>query len=235
MKYGTLIGIGNTADVYEWENSRVIKLFHEGYPKEAIEKEFHNAVAIRDMNFSKPNAYEITSCENKTGIIYDKAEGESLIAWVMKTHDVQKCAKYMAELHKAILQNKISDVPNYKEFLKYNIHNDLKQQMIDKLPDGDTLCHGDFHPGNIIINNGHTMVIDFMNICRGDYLYDVARTAFLVQYTPVPEGTDNKEMLIQFKKTLTDLYLKEMNVKREMIQDYLSIITAARFGECADE
>jgi len=39
-------------------------------------------------------------------------------------------------------------------------------QMLDKLMDGDTLCHGDFHPGNILISDGHTMVIDFMNVCQ---------------------------------------------------------------------
>lgn len=44
--------------------------------------------------------------------------------------------------------------------------------------DGDSLCHGDFHPGNILLSNGHTMVIDFMNVYHGDFLYDVARTVF---------------------------------------------------------
>lgn len=37
------------------------------------------------------------------------------------------------------------------------------------------------------------------------------------------------------KSILTDLYLKEMNVTREMIWDYLSVIIAARIGECPDE
>ena len=179
------------------------------------------------MNFATPKAYEIISTEERMGIVYGRVEGESLLDWVMRTGDVQGCAVFMAKLHKEIVQNKITHVPNYKEFLKYNILNapavnskeqEAALQMLNKLGDSDTLCHGDFHPGNILISNGHTVVIDFMNVCHGDFLYDVARTVFLVEYTPVsavPAGVGDKKMLLRLKKTLTDLYLMEMNVTRD--------------------
>ncbi len=41
--------------------------------------------------------------------------------------------------------------------------------ILDELPDGDILCHGDFHPGNIFISEGQTIAIDFMNICKGHF------------------------------------------------------------------
>ncbi len=244
MKYGKVIGLGNTATVYEWEEGKVLKLFYQGYPKEAVERELHNAKAIINMDFSKPKAYEIIFLEKRMGIIYDRVDGESLLDWVMRTGEVQECAVYMANLHKAILKNKISNVPNYKELLKCNIVNspstNLKKQeevlqILDKLIDGNTLCHGDFHPGNILISDGHTIVIDFMNVCHGDFLYDVARTVFLVEYTPVPIEVGDREMLLRFKKTLAELYLMQMNVTREIIQDYLAVIIAARVGECPEE
>jgi uncharacterized protein (TIGR02172 family) len=244
MECGKIIGVGNTAAIYEWDEGRVLKLFYQGYPKDAIEKEFHNAMAIGDMNFAKPRAYEIVSYEGRNGIVYDMVEGESLLDWIMRTGDLQKCAVYMAKLHKAIIKNSISNVPNYKEFLKYHIKNaqsvDLHKQeemlkMIERLRDGDTLCHGDFHPGNIIISNGNAIVIDFMNVCHGSWLYDVARTVFLIEYTPMPKEADNREVLLHFKKTLAELYLIQMNATREMIYDYLSVIIMSRKGECPDE
>ena len=61
------------------------------------------------------------------------------------------------------------------------------------------------------------------------------QTGFLVEYTLVPQNTDDREPLMRFKKRLADLYLMEMNVTRETIQDYLSIIIAARVGECPQE
>ena len=126
--------------------------------------------------------------------------------------------------------------------LKCNIVNTRKMKgkeevlhILDELPDGNILCHGDFHPGNILISDGHAVVIDFMNICHGHFLYDVARTTFLVEYTPVPVEAKDKEMLLQFKKALVDLYLIQMDVTREMMQDYLSVIIASRVGECPNE
>ncbi len=75
-----------------------------------------------------------------------------------------------------------------------------------------------------------------MNVCQGDWLYDVARTVFLVEYTPVTETMEEeKEAVLQLKKKVADLYLIEMNVTREMIEDYLSVILMARKGECPDE
>lgn len=244
MKYGKIIGVGNTANVYELGEDKALKLFHQGYSKVAIEKEFHNAKEISNMDFAKPKAYEIVFYEDRIGIIYDRVKGESLLDWVIRTGDVHGCAVYMAELHKTILQNSISNVQNYKEFLKYFIVKALSEnpdklkdalQLLDKLQDGNTFCHGDFHPGNIFILDGQTMVIDFMNVCHGDYLYDIARTVFLVEYTPVPTEAKDRGMLLQFKKELADLYLVEMNVTREMIEDYLSVIIEARAGECPNE
>ncbi len=243
MKFNKLIGAGNTASVYEWEEGKVLKLFNKDYPGKSIENEFNNAMAIREMNFKKPKAYEIISYKERKGIIYDRIEGESLLEWVMKTGDLQECARCMAKLHKAIIQNKISNVANYKDFLKYHItktqltleKQDEFLQMIDKLPGGNVLCHGDFHPGNILISKGHGYVIDFMNVCYGNSLYDIARTVFLIEYTPIPPEANNHDMLLYFKKTLSDLYLIQMNVTREMIQDYLSVIIAVRKGECPYE
>ncbi|GIP33566.1 aminoglycoside phosphotransferase family protein [Paenibacillus sp. J2TS4] len=245
MKIGRIIGEGNTATVYEYGEGTVLKLFVQGYPQNAIEREFHNAKAINSMNFAKPKAHEMICCEERTGIIYDRVEGESLLDWVLKTGDLKGCAKYMANLHKSIVQNRVSHVPDYKQFLISNIlkarSTNLMEpegvlEILDKLKDGDTLCHGDFHPGNILLSNGTTVVIDFMNVCHGDFLYDVARTVFLVQYTPVPAHTTyDRESLLRLKKRLADLYLIEMNVTRDRIQDYLSVIMTARVGECPDE
>ena len=54
MKLGKVIGTGNTANVYEWKEGKILKLFNQGYPVEAVETEYNNAMAIRDMSLAKP-------------------------------------------------------------------------------------------------------------------------------------------------------------------------------------
>ncbi len=243
MEYGDIVGLGNTATVYAWEADKVLKLFCQGHAQEAVEREFSNAMAIRDMDFAKPRAYEIISCENRFGIVYDRVEGEDLSSWTLQTGDLHQCAKILADLHRAIGRNRSDHVPDYKEFLRYYILSDAEDpkkqeemlRLIDKFPEGNVLCHGDFHPGNVLISEGKAVVIDFMNLCRGDFLYDVARTVFLIEYTPVPRETKDKAMLLQLKKALAEEYLVQMEVSRDMIQDYLSVISVVRRGECPEE
>ncbi len=244
MEYKNIIGLGNTASIYELDKGKVLKLFKKGYSLKNVEEEFNRAKAINDLDFPKPKAYELVLFQDQIGIVYDKVEGESLLDWLMRTGDVKGCAVYMADLHKLILKNNIRTVPSYKEFLKANIIKGLSDnskkleellKILDKLPDDFTLCHGDFHPGNILIDNGRTSVIDFANICHGPYLYDIARTVFLIEYTPLPKEVENKEGLLQLKKSLADLYLMEMDVSREEIKDYLLVIGVARRGECPRE
>jgi len=248
MNMGKEIGVGNTATVYEWgtDKRKVLKLFRAGYPEGDAEFEYRNALALNALDLPKPQAYELVRYEGRTGIIYDRVEGEPLDGWVMQTQDLAGCAGHMANLHRAVLRHTVHDVSDYKSFLGHHLRNmppghEAEQaaalNLLAGLADGDTLCHGDFHPGNILIADGRTMLIDFMNICRGTALYDVARTVFLVQYTPVPAGVPDSERdsFRQLKKTLTDAYLAEMEITREQIADYLTVIRAARLGECPDE
>lgn len=244
MEKRKIIGVGNTATIYEWEEGKVLKLFSRGRTKEEVEIEFHNSIAVRNMTFAKPRAYEMIFYEGSYGIVYDWLKGESLTDWVMRTGELHKCAVLMAELHKNILKNTSDDVPCYKEFLKFFILNETSMNhqqrddalyRIDKLPDGNALCHGDFHPGNILISNEETAVIDYMNVCYGDYLYDIARTVFLVEYTPVPAEASDREVVAQMKSNLADLYLEEMKVSREMIREYIEVISIIRRYECPNE
>ena len=238
------IGAGQTATVYEWEDGRVLKLFVPGYPEEAAEREYRNASALSGMGFAKPKAFDMVSWNGRRGIVYERVDGEALDAWVLRTGDLPRCAEWMAGLHRDILSNAAGDAPSCKAFLRDNLGRlpaeaaEMREEalrLLDTLEDGDALCHGDFHPGNILLSEGRPTAIDFMNICRGPRAYDVARTVFLVEYTPVPADAPDREQLLRYKKELAGLYLREMGMTREAIAGYLSVIRTSRRGECPDE
>jgi aminoglycoside phosphotransferase (APT) family kinase protein len=48
----------------------------------------------------------------------------------------------------------------------------LLRQVIDAIPEKNTLLHGDFQEGNVMVQNGELMLIDLDYICVGNPLYD---------------------------------------------------------------
>jgi thiamine kinase-like enzyme len=239
-----LIGQGNTADVYDWEDSKVLKLFHKGYPIDSVKREYENAKRLNQMSFRKPKVFEIMSVSEQNGILYEKVNGISLLDYLMRTGDIEGCAKKIAKLQDEINENKAYGFMDYKEFLHNNLqrfilsgNTEAKNKgeemlhLLTTLKDGENLCHGDYHPGNMFIEEDEVTVIDFMNCCKGPREYDIARSLYLIQYTPMPENMPGVEKLIKMREQLADYYLSSMKVSREELKDYLAVITVSRSGE----
>ena len=52
---------------------------------------------------------------------------------------------------------------------------------IADMPDGDRLCHGDFHPRNILGDASQPVIIDWPDARRGDPAADVCRSWLLMK------------------------------------------------------
>jgi thiamine kinase len=62
-------------------------------------------------------------------------------------------------------------------------------RQLEKLPDGDALCHCDSHPANLLRSRRGYAMIDCGHGARGDASADVARTHLLLQHSALPEDT----------------------------------------------
>ncbi|NLK95056.1 MAG: phosphotransferase [Clostridiales bacterium] len=232
-----LIGKGNTAEIIEQNDSSVCKLFYEGYPYSAIMREYNNAVLVQSFNLPSPKVYNITTIENRTGIIYERLYGESILEKLFRGEYSDLLLKQITDLHKTILNCHTNKGMSYKEFLKScigertNINAEIYNE-INGLPEGTSLCHGDYHPGNIWINKSdQALIIDFMNVCTGPWQYDVARTYVLISEGPIPEEAPNKEEISNMQRILADTYLKNMKTTYNEISKYVSIIQKCRLYE----
>ncbi len=251
---GALIGKGNTADVFEMGNDKVIKLFHPGYSFNSVLFEYENSKLLNPLDVPIVKSYELVDWNGRHGIVYDKIDGKSMQDILLHPNNVEenptpsalleKYATALALLHKKILSCKSPSAVSLKSILKKNIEDtdQLSRQRKSKLiatlnglPDGDGFCHGDFHFGNVIVSREKYFMIDYMNVCRGHEYGDIARTVYLTEMTPVPAEIHDRTLIRGMKKQATDIYLKEMGVNRECLSDWLMIITAARLGELRDE
>jgi len=157
-----------------------------------------------------------------------------------------KYAKQLAELHAEIHSKSVNGLDKVKDSLTsvINTVQSLKQtekevitEYIYTLPDGNYLCHYDFHPGNILVSNDTLKVIDWMTAEAGNPCGDVCRTGLILNSSILPPGTSfiQKFMIKIFRKTLYKKYIthycKITGVTPEDINRWLLPIAAARLAE----
>jgi len=211
-----LLARGNTAEIYEYDSSRICKLFYPDYPQKYIEHEFCNADLIRKLGIRTPKAHEIIKLSGRIGIIYDRIIGDELFK-KMQTKNESSLHIWLdtfTAFHKQLLQHRVDDIINYKDFLRILTTDLVILDRIAWLPDDNHLIHGDFHFGNVMVDASNQLVlIDMMNVCRGPMLYDIARTYFLL------------------KEPFRNKYLDRMGYTFESIAPYLNVIFAVRENE----
>lgn len=215
-----LLGKGNTAEVFEYAAGKVCKLFYGEYPQEYIELEYENAKEMYACGIRAPRPFQLLVMENRRGIIYEKMDGTTLLdLMLMQAGKYEEYLDLLVKLHRDIMGHHSNDLMSYKDYLTTMVRNKLTDceailMKIHSLPDGDCILHGDFHPGNILIEeDGTPVVIDFMNVCRGPALYDIARSYFLLR---------------QANAELADEYLQKISVDICDIKDFLDVIEICR-------
>ncbi len=231
--------------MHPWDAGRVVKLFRAGYGRDTVEAEYALAAAVRGHDLPTPVAHGVVGHGPRWGIVYDRVDGESLESWTLRTGDVHRCAGVLADAHRALTACRAAPgVPWWKDVLRAHVLaadglSDVEQgsalAALDALEDGPWLCHGDLHPGNVLLAPTSPRVVDLSNLCRGPALYDVARTVHLVQGTPVPQGAADPQVLRTLKDEVADAFLQAVGVTRAAVEPYLAVVRAARVGECPDE
>lgn len=180
-----LIAKGNTAEIYEYGENLIFKMFYPEYPTDYIKHEFDNANAAAKLGIRTPKAYNLIFQGERKGILYDRIKGEVLSN---KLHEASGGSfdtwmDKFVDFHKQLMQYRIDAAMDYKDFLKMFAADEEKITKINALEDGNCFIHGDFHPENIMVDENNSLVlIDMMNICRGPAVYDAARTYFLLRH-----------------------------------------------------
>jgi uncharacterized protein (TIGR02172 family) len=248
---GELIGEGNTAEVYAWGEKEILKLFRQNFYIEGIEREYRTSKEIERLGIPVPKAGIMIELEGRNGITYERIIGSSMLSQIMKKPFTGgKFAKDLAELHYQIHKCKGEGLPNYKEVLEWNIRHaelltDIEKfailNQLEQLPEGEALCHGDFHPGNIMTKEEKSYVLDWMTAAVGNPCADVARTVLLIKDAALPEGMPRMVGYIieRVRRRLAKIYLKKYlhlsGIKLEEINRWRVPIMAARLLEWVPE
>ena len=227
MNPDNVIAIRSGKVVYR-SGEKCIKVFDESYSKQDVLNEALNQARVEETGLRIPKILEVTMVDGKWAIVTEFIEGKTL-AHIMaddpdnKDKYIELLVDLQLEVHSKTcpLLNKLKDNMSRKVCLtdldattRYDLYTRL-----DSMPKHNKICHGDFHPANIIITeDGTPYIIDWSHATQGNASADAAITYLNFRLADDTEGA---------KKYLA-LFCKKSNISEEYVQKWLPIAAAAQ-------
>lgn len=229
MELGKLISTSPTVDVYK-NGNMVIKLFKEGCPKTTVLYEALTHARVEDTGLRIPKIHEVSVIGSRWAMHMDCIEGKTL-ADLMRENpaDTEKYIDQMLEIQLEIHSKKVPKLSKLKDKLSRQINeldciDDVKKYelltRLESMPKHIKLCHGNFTPENIIINETGTYVVDWVAARQGNASADVGKTYLLLSLV----NTDAAEMYL-------NKFCKLTGTSKKYVQDWLPIVAASRLTE----
>ncbi|WP_342564114.1 aminoglycoside phosphotransferase family protein [Paenibacillus sp. FSL R7-0345] len=223
MEHNRQIGVGRTAEVWEHGEETIVKLYLEDFPPEAVGQEFKVSTYVYNQGSVRtPRPVELIEAEGRRGIVFQQIHGRSLLSLISgQPWRLSGYARQLASLHYELHQLEGSPaLGRYKEQLRRQIvaapilsmeEKTAILEHLQQLPEGSRLCHGDFHPDNVLIDAEGAWIIDWMNGICGNPAADAARSVLLFSMGTMPPGSPLvKRVVTSFiRQKLTKVYIRE--------------------------
>ena len=229
VELGKLLGKGKEAEVFQY-GDHVLKLYKPAAPKTSAFREAANLAIAERLGLPAPIALGVQSVGERWGVAMTLAPGESFGA-AMTRDPTQRPAylESMVRLQVRIHAQPAAELASMKARLSANIERSpmlgpiRQRRLLDGLaglPDGDRLCHGDFHPWNILGSADDAIIVDWLDACRGDPAADVCRSYVLMRHS-APE----------LAAAYVETYELIADEKSDDVFAWLPVIAAARLAE----
>ena len=234
-RLGAVVGRGAQATVYA-RGEYAVKLYRENYPKGNVFGEAFVMSILEQLDFPSPRVHEVLLLNGRYGIRMDRVRGKPLGDMIADPVDGEKAFADLMELQCRLHRSDSSvgaAIPN----LKLRWQNDLQRndhlsaalkgkllELLGTLPDGESLCHCDFHSGNVFYDDGKYTIIDLVQMSRGDPAADIA-----CSYTSY--AFVNQE--------LAEYYLRRMcekaGIREDDVRQWLAVYAGTVAGQVPDE
>jgi len=224
-----IIGQGATTTIYR-DGNKAVKLYANAPPNAAEHEAARQQFAI-SSGLTVPAVIGVRQVnDNAVALDMEYVNGKPLMQPKMSKDErrdaIDVLVKLQCEVHKVTAIGQPEQVSKLVHNIKHTqyILASEKVKLLAALKRLDTnannLCHGDFHPLNILYDGSKYWIIDWVDATAGSPLADACRTYLIFK---------------QFITCQAEIYLqtfcKEANVKMNDILAWMPIIAAARLNE----
>lgn len=186
--------------MFAWEDGKLLRLLRNPAHLGGTRWEAAGSRAAIAGGVRVPAIYETLAVDGRPGMVVERIDGRDLLAEIAaKPWRVWSIGKACGTLHARL--NSVAagtELAELRERLAEQIRRsslvperyaEHALRELEALPEGEWLCHGDFHPGNVMRAGDELVVIDWPNATRGDYHADFARSTLMLRLgDPPPEA-----------------------------------------------
>ena len=241
---GPKLGAGREAEVYVWGDAAALKLYRPGFGGHRAE-----AAALRSLDGIAPKLLDIVDREGRTGLVMERFDGTDMLTLLQRRPwRLFDLAGTLASAHLAVHRTPApADLPDLRQVLAARIHaaelaphlRSFAERVLAGLPDGECLCHGDYHPGNVLLAADRIAVIDWAGATRGTADADHARTLLLLRWANPLPGTPllSRALIAAGRSLLVRRYANRYRrgaPPLRRVDSWLLVHVAARLSEGID-
>jgi streptomycin 6-kinase len=230
---GPPLGAGKEAETYAYRPGWVVKLTRWRRDHAPARREDAILRALASTGLA-PASGGVVEIDGRWGVVMERAPDPVLADRLATPNGPAEVLEIMLALHRKMhAQPAPSGLFPLKDRLVRNItgarllDEPTRRRLLDSLPDlpdGDRLCHGDFHPYNIMGEGDGIRIVDWADAHAGDPAADVCRTFVLI-------GSVLPEMAERY---VAD-YCAATGVDRMAVHAWLPVVAGARLAEKVPE
>jgi tRNA A-37 threonylcarbamoyl transferase component Bud32 len=236
---GPPIATGATADIHEWRNGQVLKLYRAELPHRVGVKEARITGALHAAGVRVPAVGELIEVNGRIGLPMEKLVGPPLSARLVDAEAGSRAGRVAAQVHAAMhALTEQSLTPMREQFRKIieagPLSVERRQSVLaamNALPDGDRICHGDLHAANVIVTDAGPVAIDWVVAHRGNPCADVAQTCVaMTEWLYAGRAERSRQAVERFIAAYERHYFELCSRDAREAIAWKSIVAAVRFS-----